>query len=163
MSLLIDRGGPIADPWVRVQRDEPLPDGPAIVDPDRLAGLDHAPLGVHLPNTADAAALASEFSRLALISIDFPAFNDGRGFSIARRLRELGYTGRLRAAGPVIADQFAYLLECGFDEVEIPDALAARQPAEHWLAAIARAGHAYQRGRTGARASILDARSADHG
>ena len=31
---------------------------------------------------------------------------DGRGFSIGARLRAMGYVGRLRAAGPLIADQF---------------------------------------------------------
>lgn len=163
MSLLIDRNGPLADRWTRVEDDAAMPAGPAIVDLGRLASVDHAPLGVHLPNSAEPADLAGDFARLDLISVAFPSFSDGRGFSIGRRLRQLGFTGRLRAAGPVIADQFAYLLECGFDEVEIPDALAGRQPPAHWQAALARADHAYQRGRGGARASILDARSGADG
>ncbi|MDQ1901041.1 DUF934 domain-containing protein [Paracoccus sp. WLY502] len=69
-----------------------------------------------------------------LIAIDFPAFNDGRGFSLARRLRELGYTGRLRAAGRLIADQYAMARRVGFDEVEVAPDIAARQPAEQWVA-----------------------------
>lgn len=162
MSLLFDRDGALADPWTRVEGDAPLPDGPVIVDLERLGAVDRSPLGVHLPNTADPAPLSAEFGRLTLISVAFPAFSDGRGFSVGRRLRELGFKGRLRASGPVIVDQFAYLLECGFDEVQIPDAVAERQPFEHWRAALARAEHAYQRGRTGARASILDARRARH-
>ena len=71
---------------------------------------------------------------LSLICVGFPAFNDGRGFTVARRLRALGYKGRLRAVGPVIADQYAMARRVGFDEVEIPDALALRQPQEQWLA-----------------------------
>ncbi|MFN3606310.1 MAG: DUF934 domain-containing protein [Cypionkella sp.] len=71
---------------------------------------------------------------LSLICIGFPAFNDGRGFTIAHRLRALGYKGRLRAVGPVIADQYAMARRVGFDEVEIPDALAQRQPQDQWLA-----------------------------
>ncbi|MBK0400031.1 DUF934 domain-containing protein [Limibaculum sp. M0105] len=160
MSLLFDRDGELANPWNRIEGDAPLPDGAVIVDLERLGSVDHAPLGVHIPNNTDPALLVGDFGRIALISVGFPGFSDGRGFSIGRQLRALGFAGRLRASGPVIVDQFAYLLECGFDEVEIPDAVAERQPLELWRAALARAEHAYQRGRQGARSSILDARRA---
>jgi uncharacterized protein (DUF934 family) len=69
---------------------------------------------------------------LRMIRIDFPTSADGRGFTIARALRLRGYTGRLRAKGHVLADQYAMARRSGFDEVEIDDALAARQPAEQW-------------------------------
>lgn len=162
MNMLIDRSGAIPDLWTRVEGDAPLPDGPVIVDLGRLASVQRPMLGVHLPNDADPAALVPEFRRVGLISVAFPSFADGRGFSIGKRLRELGFAGRLRATGPVIADQFAYLVECGFDEVEIPDALAERQPPEQWTAALGRVGQAYQRGRTGARVSILEQRRGSH-
>jgi uncharacterized protein (DUF934 family) len=68
-----------------------------------------------------------------LVRIVFPSFSDGRGFTHARRLRDAGYKGRIRAVGPVIADQYAMARRSGIDEVEIPDALAARQPAEQWI------------------------------
>lgn len=69
-----------------------------------------------------------------LLAIDFPSFSDGRGFSLARRLREMGFKGRLRASGRLIADQYAMARRVGFDEVEIPAALSRRQPAPQWLA-----------------------------
>ena len=69
-----------------------------------------------------------------LVAIDFPSMTDGRGFSLARRLRELGYKGRLRAAGRLIADQYAMARRVGFDEVEVAPSIAARQPAEQWIA-----------------------------
>ncbi len=69
-----------------------------------------------------------------LIALEFPAMTDGRGFSLARRLRELGYQGRLRAVGKLIADQYAMARRVGIDEVEIDEALAKRQPQEQWLA-----------------------------
>lgn len=69
-----------------------------------------------------------------LIAIDFPAFTDGRGFSLARRLRELGYTGTLRASGRLIADQYAMARRVGFDEVQVAPDIAARQPQDQWLA-----------------------------
>ncbi len=85
-----------------------------------------------LANTDDPAALAAHFGNIGLIRIAFPAFNDGRGFTLARCLRVMGYTGRLRAHGHVIADQYTMARRSGFDEVEISDDLAARQPADQW-------------------------------
>ena len=66
------------------------------------------------------------------IRVAFPAFNDGRAFTVARRLRMMGYTGQLLALGPVIADQYAMLRRVGFDGAEIPDELAQRQPEDQW-------------------------------
>lgn len=69
-----------------------------------------------------------------LIGIEFPAFSDGRGFSLARRLRELGFQGRLRATGRLIADQYAMARRVGFDEVQVAADIAARQPQDQWVA-----------------------------
>lgn len=79
-----------------------------------------------------ATALADQLHRLDLIRIAFPAFSDGRGFTIAQDLRRMGYAGRLRAQGHVLADQYAMARRVGFDEVEISEDLAARQPADQW-------------------------------
>lgn len=78
------------------------------------------------------------------IRIDFPTFADGRGFTIAKRLRLMGYTGRLRAAGHVIADQYAMARRAGFDEVEISEDLAARQPENQWRRRAEWRNHDYQ-------------------
>ncbi|RLK10437.1 DUF934 domain-containing protein [Ruegeria conchae] len=69
-----------------------------------------------------------------MVRVDFPSSADGRGFTIARVLRLKGYTGRLRAKGHVLADQYAMARRSGFDEVEIDHSLAARQPEDQWLA-----------------------------
>ena len=69
-----------------------------------------------------------------LVAIDFPTMLDGRGFSLARRLRALGFDGRLRATGALIADQYAMARRVGFNEVEITADLARRQPQQQWLA-----------------------------
>lgn len=100
--------------------------------------------GVEVPNDIEARDLAPHFNRVALIAIAFPSFADGRGFSLARRLRALGYRGRLRAKGHVIADQYPLVRACGFDEVEIDDRLAQRQPEPHWQAAAKVQAHALQ-------------------
>ena len=78
-------------------------------------------------------ATLDEYLDQDLIAVDFPSFSDGRGFTLARLLRERGYAGRLRAVGGLIADQYAMARRVGFDEVRIPAALAARQPQEQWL------------------------------
>lgn len=79
-----------------------------------------------------------------MIRVAFPSFADGRGFTLGQQLRAKGYTGRLRAAGHVLADQYAMARRSGFDEVEIDDALAKRQPEEQWLARSAWRDHDYQ-------------------
>ena len=97
-----------------------------------LSDIAHHLGAVDLTQTDPPEALIPHLAELTLIRVAFPAFNDGRAFTIARRLRTLGYTGRLRALGPVIADQYAMVRRTGFDEVEIPDDLAARQPQAQW-------------------------------
>ena len=148
--MLLDRSGEIADVWASVADDKPIPpSGPVIVPLARLAeALDTRPAtGAAIPNNANLAEIADGLPRLGLISIDFPSFADGRGFSIAQRLRDMGFEGRLRASGPVIADQFAYLLACGIDEVLVPEEVAIRQPAEQWMAQLTKISLGYQRGR----------------
>ena len=162
MSQLIDQLGPAEDQWIQLDADDPLPESGSVIVPlERLdevldSGLE---LGVHLPNDTDPERVKPHFGRLSLISVDFPSFTDGRGFSIGHCLRALGYQGRLRATGPVICDQFDFLLACGFDEVLLPDSVAERQPPEQWLATPGRISLGYQRGLAG-RGSILDARRA---
>ena len=90
------------------------------------------PAGLELPADARAEVVLPHLARAGLIRIRFETFSDGRGFTLARRLRRLGYGGRLRAAGHILADQYAMARRSGFDEVEISAALAARQPAGHW-------------------------------
>lgn len=81
--------------------------------------------------------LASQLHGVEMIRIDFPSFADGRGFTIARRLRLMGYAGRLRAKGHVLADQYTMARRAGFDEVEISADLARRQPEDQWRARAA--------------------------
>jgi uncharacterized protein (DUF934 family) len=103
-------------------------------------------IGIDISNDADPEALAAHFPVLKLIAVPFPKSADGRGFSLATRLRRLGFNGELRAAGFLIADQYALARSCGFDTIEIPDGLAARQPEPHWLDAQRAMTLAYQRG-----------------
>ncbi len=112
--------------------------------PDQLAANDDGAVALDLPSDADLSGIERKFNRIALIRIDFPSFADGRGFTHARNLRLKGYTGRLRAKGHVIADQYAMARRSGFDEVEIADDLAQRQPEDQWLRRANWQAHDYQ-------------------
>ena len=97
-----------------------------------------------LPSDTDPAQLAGRLEGVTMVRIDFPSFADGRGFTIARQLRLMGFEGRLRAKGHVIADQYAMARRSGFDEVEISDELAARQPEDQWAFRADWRAHDYQ-------------------
>ncbi len=126
MTVIVTDAGFAADDWTADFHDcAALPDR----DADGVSAL-----AADVPNDFDVTRLSDEIDRIDLIRVAFPSAADGRGFSQARQLRILGFQGRLRAAGPVIADQYAMARRSGFDEVEIPDDLAARQPEEQWLA-----------------------------
>lgn len=100
-------------------------------------------LAVELLPSDDPSLLSNRLAQLDFIKVRFPSFADGRGFTIAARLRRMGFAGRLRAVGHVIADQYAMARRSGFDEVEISDDLAARQPEDQWLARANWKAHDY--------------------
>ena len=81
---------------------------------------------------------------LSAISIDFPSEKDGRGFSLARRLRQLGYLGTLRATGHVIVDHYRHATQSGFNQIAIPTKLAKRMPEPHWQQQIDNITPSYQ-------------------
>ena len=128
MTQLINDSGFVADDWTKGFC--------ALGAANDCQALDLAsdtdPLAVDLPDT------------LEMIRIDFPSSADGRGFTIARALRLRGFKGRMRAHGHVLADQYAMARRAGFDEVEVPDELAARQPEDQWLARADWQAHDYQ-------------------
>ncbi|MFD2739821.1 DUF934 domain-containing protein [Sulfitobacter aestuarii] len=100
-------------------------------------------VGLDLPSDTDPEQVQLS-PALRMIRVDFPSSADGRGFSIARVLRQRGFTGRLRAKGHVLSDQYAMARRSGFDEVEIDAALAERQPEEQWLFRADWQAHDYQ-------------------
>jgi uncharacterized protein (DUF934 family) len=161
---LIKDGRFVADDWLRPAAGETIPAGAKLLLPlDRLteegtalAEAGHS-LGAEISNDTDLALLDPWVQRLQLVAVAFPKSSDGRGFSMAARLRRHGYRGELRASGHLIADQYALAKGCGFDSVEISEAQAARQPEAHWVEAERSMSLAYQRGYGGVR-NILSAR-----
>ena len=127
--------------------DAPLLVSHALWNTERDALLARsAPIGIRLEAQDDPASIAADLSHFELVAIDFPKFTDGRGYSIARLLRErYGYAGPLRAVGDVLRDQMFYMLRCGFDSFalkhpeHIDDALVAyRDFSEAYQTAVDR-------------------------
>ena len=128
------------------REDDMAAEAAGAVSLDALVASDNdESVALALGNDADIEAVRPFLDRLHLIVIPFPSFADGRGFTLARRLRQAGYAGRLRASGHLIADQYGQARRVGFDEVAISDDLAARQPEAQWLARAAWQDHSYQK------------------
>ena len=122
MSVIVTDAGFRPDDWTG-----------GFVPADRLARHPWAMgLGVDADGDTDARRLARRFPSIALIRVRLRHFADAAGFALGQRLRGLGYGGRLRAQGHVLADQYTLARRAGFDEVEITAEMALRQPAEHW-------------------------------
>lgn len=156
----------IADSWTHVGNDEPVSNEADVVVPfarllkefdqlSRRAGR----LGVVFGNIERAEALGVFLPRLSLVILPFPAFNDGRAYSIARQLREYGFRGEIRASGNVLPDQLQFMLQVGFDAFDVGE----RFPLEAWQFASRQMSLAYQRGlfRRSAEAEIWTERHTD--
>lgn len=89
-------------------------------------------IGIWLSPADDLNAVAAEFGAWPLVAIDFPKFTDGRGYSIAWRLRNHHkYTGELRAIGNVLVDQLFFMLRVGFDSLALDPKIAPATAQSH--------------------------------
>lgn len=126
MPLLINRTPVENDPWITLEDEQAIPAEGAFILPlaqwlenrDALAGRE---IGVLVNGEDDLEQVLALNGQVELIAVEFPAFTDGRGFSIARLLRRTGYQGQLRAMGDVTRDRLAYLERCGFDALDVPE------------------------------------------
>lgn len=129
MPLLEIAGGRVlADDWVPVAEDAPVPEAPAILSPARLrqeaealAGR-NAPLGLALDPGTQPEEIADLLPRLSLVQVVLPKWKDGRAFTQVRALREHhGFTGEIRATGHVLPDHARMLRRCGVTTVALPE------------------------------------------
>ncbi|HSC75140.1 MAG TPA: DUF934 domain-containing protein [Pseudomonadales bacterium] len=129
-QMIINNGDIVADNWSIVAKDaDSVPEGENLVLPLALWLQNQnfletrKDIGVWFDSedlpTAD---LAPALKLLPLIAINFPVFTDGRGFSIARLLRDrFAYQGELRAIGYVLRDQLCFMKRCGFNSFVLPE------------------------------------------
>ncbi len=138
MPKLINLEGAIENTWQILEKDfEGKPEANSLVPMSYFlanteAVLADGEIGVWLDSDDQPEDLHAKTSELPLIAINFPKFIDGRGYSIARFIRErLNYQGDLRAIGDVLLDQLFFYKRCGFssfllrEEIETERALAA--------------------------------------
>jgi uncharacterized protein (DUF934 family) len=108
----------------------------------------------------------STHTRAPIIAINFPAFSDGRGLSLAVLLRtRFGFNGELRAVGDVHPDVIHYMKRCGFDTFQMPEGRSLPPAAndagnnvsstlaphsDYYQASVIRPQPAYRRVRRGA-------------
>ena len=124
---VVDRNGPIADPWVRLADDAPVPQGGAVIVSFARLKNDHnavfaaaKSVGVEFTGDVNLDDVIPHLPQLSLVVARFTGMRDGRPFSIGRLLRErYNYKDDLRAAGPFIPDQVLFLLRVGFNTFDV--------------------------------------------
>jgi len=144
---LIKDGVFVEDTYASVADDAAMPANGSIVSLARFK-KDHeqllernAPLGVRLASSESPESLGGDVQRLSVVALEFPRFRDGRGFSWARMLRtRLGFTGEIRAVGPYLYDQIAFMRRVGIDAFEVPEGFAL----EDYRRAIGEMSNVYQ-------------------
>ena len=108
---------------------------------------------LRLEPTDDPASVAARLGDVARVEVNFPKFGDGRGYSIARLLRErYGYKGELRAVGEVVRDHLFYMESSGFDAFLLRDGEDAQEAldgfqdfSESYSASVARPAPLFRR------------------
>jgi uncharacterized protein (DUF934 family) len=156
MATLIKERRIAADNWHLLERGPKgeMPEVPArggdVIIPlalwlarreELLARAEAGALGVWIDANEGPEGLAADVRRFPLIAVNFPKFGDGRGYSIARLLRErCGFKGELRAIGDVLHDHLFFMEQCGFDAF----ALREDQDAQEALSVFGTFSDGYQ-------------------
>lgn len=103
-----------------------IPSNKKVIVPLSVWQLQHTVLkkrsqiGVWLASHERFEVIQQDLTLFDVIAIDFPKFNDGRGYSIAYKLRtHYGYVKELRAIGDILRDQLFYLCRVGFNAFEV--------------------------------------------
>ncbi|QJD29710.1 DUF934 domain-containing protein [Methylococcus geothermalis] len=122
---IIKDGKIVTDTWHHLTDDEPVSAAPCTVSLARWSREKHelaahgGALGLRVGGGDRMEDFVGDLDQFPLIVVEFPSMTDGRGFSLARLLRErYGYQGELRARGAFILDQVFYLRRVGFDAFE---------------------------------------------
>lgn len=132
MPKLVKNAKPEAHSWVTLRTEEDISSADlssgqwlvpfSVYQADIATYSDAERFGFWLESSADIESVKALAADRKVIAVDFPAFADGRGFSLARTLREHSdFGGEIRAIGNFILDQVFYLSRCGFDAFEFAD------------------------------------------
>lgn len=134
---IIKNGEIVTNAWTHLSDDQPVPeDGTDVTvslrrfldEREGLRARGSGRVGVRLTPVDELEPLLPSLDELSLVAIEFPKFTDGRGYSLARMLRDRhGYRGELRAVGHVLRDQLFYMHRCGFDAFELAPGKSVRE------------------------------------
>jgi uncharacterized protein (DUF934 family) len=119
----------VDDVWKHVDETAELPTGKVTVplvrwQSERDTLIARGDVGLRLQATDSLEKIADDLEYFDLIAIEFAMFNDGRGFTHARMLRErYDYQGEIRAVGTFLRDQLYYMKRCGFNAFEFASEL----------------------------------------
>jgi uncharacterized protein (DUF934 family) len=142
MQKLLDKDGQIVenDPWQILPKDF----SGEISGQHKLLPLtywqetqsdmsSHEGLGIWFDSDEEPELVAEHLATWSCIGIHFPTFMDGRGFSLARLIREhYDYKGELRAFGHIIPDQLFFLVRCGFDTFSFGESQQIADPQNYF-------------------------------
>lgn len=130
--VLWTRDGVLQDDYVAVDTLEDIAGQAAVLLPlhlwlqldEQQKRFKNIRIGVRIEAGEVLDNLLDDLNYIDLLVLDFPAFNDGRSFSKAARLRtHYGFSGEIRATGAVYIDQVTAMLRAGFDSLQISDPL----------------------------------------
>lgn len=127
MPLINQLANEVPDRWIYPEDGKTGSFGPFRIVSVDLVGqlgtipLNSAPTGVLLAPDSSLQVIAPFLVRIGVVVIPFAGLQDGKGFTLARVLREYhGYNGDIRAIGHVLPDQLPLLVQCGFTSIMTP-------------------------------------------
>ncbi len=137
MQKLINQTSALDNNWTLVEEpNSGLPSGEVLVPApywlDNQAALaQRGNVGIWFAGDADLAEYLELITDVPVIAINFPAFANGRGYSLARLIKERSdFKGELRAMGDVLLDQLFFMKRCGFDTYLLSEGLSSEKALE---------------------------------
>ncbi len=138
MQKLINQSAILDDKWTFIEAMEnKLPTGNVIIPAsqwleNKASLASRTDIGIWLDSDAEIDLYIKEISELPVIAINFPAFANGRGYSLARLIKErTDFKGELRAIGDVLLDQLFFMKRCGFNTFLLKEGLSAEKALEY--------------------------------
>jgi phosphoadenosine phosphosulfate reductase len=126
MGDVFRKGGFTADTRTRLADDQAVGAGAFFVSKARFLAEREVllarggDLGLVLEPSDRLDDIVADLPAIGAIAVHFPKFGDGRGYSLARLLRDRhGFSGELRAFGDILWDQVEALSRVGFDALEV--------------------------------------------
>jgi len=125
MQQIIKDGQIVNDDWAKVDEVGLFPEGKILIsvsswnEQQVQFSKRYGEIGIWMSSNEQPEDI-DNIERIPVIAISFDNFMDGRGFSIARLLRErLDFQGEIRAIGSPIRDQLSYMVKCGFNAFDL--------------------------------------------